>query len=59
MTINELIAKLTGIVSSGVIDGEQLVRVYDVDHDIELDIYGLKVYFNSELQIAVLDSEGQ
>lgn len=55
MTINELIEKLTAIVSTGVIDGDLPIKIHDVDGDNELEPFGFDIYLEGELQIKAFD----
>lgn len=55
MTINELLEKLTAIVTAGVIDGDLPIKIHDVDSDNELEPFGFDIYLESELQIKAFD----
>ncbi len=55
MTINELLEKLTAIVTAGVIDGEFPIKIHDVDSDNELEPFGFDIYLECELHIKAFD----
>ena len=52
---NELIEKLTAIVTAGVIDGDLPIKIHDVDSENELEPFGFSIYLERELQIKTFD----